>query len=60
MSKLQCCCQFWKRQASNNDEGPLNKISKIMEMRPISIQKHEWIFANVDQTINLSQGIHAK
>ena len=33
-----------------------------MDMRPIFIKKHEWIFANiVDQIyISLSQGIHEK
>ena len=35
---------------TEDDEDPLNKISQIMDLRPISIKKHEWIFANmVDQ-----------
>ena len=45
-------CQFGKRRAPQNDEDPSNIISKFMDMRPISIKKHEWIFANmVDQKI---------
>ena len=40
-------CQFWKRRAQRNDEDPFNKIFKIMDMRPISIKKHEWNFANM-------------
>ena len=40
-------CQFWKRRAPENNEDPLNKISKILNMGPISIKNHEWIFANM-------------
>ena len=46
-SGLQTECEFWKRWAPKNDEDPSNKISKIMDMRPISIKKHEWKFANM-------------
>ena len=38
-------CQFWKRQAPKNPEDPSNEIFKILNMGPISIKKHEWIFA---------------
>ena len=40
-------CQIWKRRAPENDEDPSNKIPKIMDMRPISAWKHEWIFPNM-------------
>ena len=55
-------CEFWKRQAPRNDEDPSNKISKIIDMKPISIKKHEWYFANMVpmvalKRISLSQGI---
>ena len=51
-------CQFLKRRAPINDDG----IFKIMDMRPISIKKHEWIFADTGRSkkISLSQGIHEK
>ena len=41
------CCQFWKRRAPKNPEESFNEILKIMDMRAISIKKHEWIFANI-------------
>ena len=34
-------CQVSKRRAPTNDEGPLNKILKILDMGSISINKHE-------------------
>ena len=34
-------CQFWKRRAPKHDETPSNKISKLLDMGPISSQKHE-------------------
>ena len=40
-------CQFWKRRAPTNDEDPFNTIFKILNMGPISIETHEWIFANM-------------
>ena len=40
-------CQFWERRALKNDEDPCNKISEIMDMRSISIKKHEWIFVDM-------------
>ena len=40
-------CQGWKRRAPINDEDPSNKISKIMDMGPISTRKHEWNFINM-------------
>ena len=43
---LENVCQFRKRRAPNNDADPFDKISQIMDMRPISIKKHEWMFAN--------------
>ena len=39
--------QIWKRRAPKNDEDRFNEISKIMDMGPISIKKHEWMFANM-------------
>ena len=42
-------CQVWKRQALTNDEDPFHEIFKTMDMRPISIKKHEWNFANIVQ-----------
>ena len=33
-------CQFWKRRAPGNDEDPF-KIAKILNMRLISIRRHE-------------------
>ena len=58
-------CQFWIRRAPKNDEDPFNIVSKIMDMRPVSIKKHEWNFADMVQMvalkkISLSQGIHEK
>ena len=38
---------FSKIQAPTNDEGTSNKILKILEMRPISIKKHEWTFVKM-------------
>ena len=40
-------CQIWKRQAPKNDEDPSNQIFKILNMGPISIKKHEWIFLSM-------------
>ena len=40
-------CQFWKGRAPKNDEDPFNKILKIFNMGPISLEKHEWMFANM-------------
>ena len=36
--------QIWKRPALTNDADPSNKISEILDMRLISIKKHEWKF----------------
>ena len=39
---------FWKfpkRRALTNDDKSFNKILKILDTRPISIKKHEWIVA---------------
>ena len=33
------CCQLWKRRAPKTPEELSNQISKIMDMRPISIKK---------------------
>ena len=39
-----------EKTGTENEEDPFNKISKITDMRPISIKIHEWMFANmVDQ-----------
>ena len=46
-SGLPKFCQFGKRQAPKNPEESSNEILKILGMRPISIKKHEWIFANI-------------
>ena len=40
-------CRFWRQWAPTNPEESFNEISKIMDMRPISMKKHEWIFANM-------------
>ena len=40
-------CQFWKRRAPTNDEDPSNEIFKILNMEPIFIKNHEWMFANM-------------
>ena len=40
-------CPFWKRWAPRNPEDPFNKIFKILNTGPISIKKHECIFANM-------------
>ena len=40
-------CQFWKRRAPRIPEDPFNRIFKILNMRSISIKKHEWTFANM-------------
>ena len=40
-------CQLGKRRAPTNSEESFNEISKIMDMRPMSIKKHECIFANI-------------
>ena len=34
-------CQFGKRRAPKNDENPLNKIPGILDMKSISIEKHD-------------------
>ena len=46
-SVLPKCCQYLKRWASKNGEDPSNNISKAMDTGPISIKKHEWMFANM-------------
>ena len=40
-------CQIWKRRAPKHDEDPSKNFLEIMDMGPISIKKHEWIFANM-------------
>ena len=50
---------------TENDAGALNKISNIIDMRPISINKHQWMFANLNGgskkiSFKLSQGMHDK
>ncbi len=40
-------CQFWKRRAPKKYEVPFNTVSKTTDMRPIYIQRREWIFAEV-------------
>ena len=47
ISRLQIVCRFRKRWAPKNDEDPFNKVSKIMDMGPISIKKHERIRSNM-------------
>ena len=47
VSGLPTICRFLKRRAPRNPEESFDEISKIMEMRPISIKKHEGIFANI-------------
>ena len=42
-------CQLWKRRAPKNPKESSDEISKITEMGPISIKKHECIFANMVQ-----------
>ena len=46
-SGLPKFCHFLKRRAPKRPEDLSNKIFKDMDMRPISIKKHEWIFANM-------------
>ena len=46
MLKTQVC-QFSKSWAPGNDENPLNNISKIMDMRSISIKSMKWKFGNM-------------
>ena len=41
------CCQFGKRRAPKNPKESSNEISKIMDMKPRSIKKHEWNVANM-------------
>ena len=38
---------FWKRRAPENPEESFNGIFKILDMRSICIEKHEWHFANM-------------
>ena len=40
-------CQIWKRRAPKNDEDPSKNFLEILNIGPISIKKHEWIFANM-------------
>ena len=50
-----------EKTGTENDGDPLNKISQIMELRSISIEKHEWILANmVDQKILAYQKVFMK
>ena len=46
ISGLPMFCQIWKRRAPTNDEDLSNKIFRKMDMKPISIKKHECLFAN--------------
>ena len=41
------CCQFRKGRAPTNPEEAYNWILKSFDMRSISIEKHEWILANM-------------
>ena len=41
---------FWKRRAPKQPEDPFDEISKIMDMTPISIEKHKWICGNTVHT----------
>ena len=43
--------RFWKRWAPENDESPLSKISKIMDVRSISIKKHEMEIWYIFETV---------
>ena len=48
-------CQFWKRQAPNNDEDSLNKYLNILDMVSISSRKHEidfWPYG-ISETLKL-------
>ena len=40
-------CKCWKRRAPKNDEDPSKNFLKILNMRSISIKKHEWFFTNM-------------
>ena len=42
-------CRFWQKRTPKNDETPSTKISQIMDIRPISIKKHEWNFPKMVQ-----------
>ena len=49
-------CQFCKRQAPTSDEGPSNKIVKILDMRSIVfifITQHRMTFLNLGTLIVL-------
>ena len=41
------CCQFRKRRAPENYEDLSNQNLKILDMRPISTRKHEWILVKM-------------
>ena len=40
-------CQFGKRRAPKHPEESYNEMLRIMNLRSISIKKHEWFFANM-------------
>ena len=39
--KMTISDQTWKRRAQKNDEDPSKNISEILDMRSLSIKKHE-------------------
>ena len=55
MSGLPIVCQFWKRWAPTYDE---DIISKIVDMRPISIKTHGWIFVKNNNMVPISVTKH--
>ena len=38
---------FWERWAPNKNDDPSNKISKVLDMKPISTREHVWNFGNM-------------
>ena len=41
IQKFDSLDTIWKRRAPKHETTPLNEISKILDMRSISIEKHE-------------------
>ena len=51
---ISICCQVSKRWAPKRDEDPFKKTFEILNMGPVSIKKHEWMFPNL-VTISISK-----
>ena len=47
LTDLDFNCLSIFEKTTENVEDPSNSISKTMDMRPISIKKHEWMFAKM-------------